>query len=360
MVLMLMIGFVLQMTVFGEVLAAETEIKQIRYGAHKSENMAYADELMKFSEMLNSEQILSMAELNKMDFAVRSVAFYRIGDRQNKLFDRHFYETIEQKMINKFTGLNRFSIHECFECKTTRVLLKEKQFSVLRQLDSNESLKELGEKIGVDHFILWDAYMHKDSPMLNIRVVSAASGQVRWSRQYQGEQQLQELNWEFYTSVWGVEAVRQAKTTANYDSVVTPIIAVGFRRLAESTISKRLFYGYGAEAFFNTEGRAEIDIYGFDVNGRVAIELDPSLGMEDKTYGNWLAYFSVGQAFLLNTPTLVMRSGIEMRINKKSFIDLGTVTIKEKEFEVRANSKYVSKATIGGTNYDLTIGYRFQ
>jgi len=358
MIVLVLAVFLLQGLLATIAKAEDTEIKRIRFGAHKTENMLYADELMKFTEMLRSEKILSMQELNSMDFAVRSVAFYRIGDRQNKKFDRNFYETIEQKMINKFIPMNRFSVHECFECKTTRVLLKEKQFSVLRQLDSNASLSELGEKLGVDHFVLWDAYMHKGNPMLNIRVVGAANGQVRWSRQYHGEQEQQELNWEFYTSVWGLEATRPA-TTAAEDAVVTPLIAVGFRRLTESTISKRLFYGYGAELFFNTEDRAKIDVYGLNINGRVAIELDPSLGMEDKSYGNWLAYFSVGQAFLYNTPTLIMRSGIEMRINKKSFIDIGTVTVKEKEFSVRSYSGYSNRATLGGTNYDLTIGYRY-
>jgi hypothetical protein len=320
--------------------------------------MRYADEHTKFSEMLSSSHVLSITDLNDLDFSVRSVAFYRIGDRQNKKFSRNFYESLEQKLISKFIELKRFSIHECFECKTTRVLLKEQQFSILRQLDSNKSLDELGEKIGVDHFILWDAFMHKNNPILNIRIVSAENGQVRWSRQYHGEQEEQELNWEFYTSLWGLEATRKA-TTAAEDAVVTPLIAIGFRRLEDSTVSKRLFYGYGAEFFLNTEGRTDIDIYGLSLNGRVAVELDPSLGMEDKSYGNWLVYLSLGQAFIYNTPTLIMRSGVEIRVNKKSFVDIGTVIIKEEEFSVRKSTGYASEATLGGASYDLTIGYRF-
>ena len=328
-----------------------------RFSAQELEAIRYWGVQAKFMTLVENPATLSPEILNEVDFSVRSIAFYRTSDRQNKRFPRTFYESLEQKMIDKFLQVRRFSIHECFECKTTRVLLKKNSFKVLRQLDSNNSLKKVGEEIGVDSFLLWDAFMYKNEPVLNLRVVSADNGQVRWSKQYKRQASF-EYNWEFYTSYWNVSATRASSGTAS-DLTVNPILAFGTRSVTRSTISRFMHYGIGSELFFNTTDRDLINVWGFNINGRVAIELDTLFGSRRKNYGNWLLYTSIGQAFLKSTPTLQSGAGLEIRLNKNSYVSVGGMWFRPGSFAVTAKSGYEKTATLGGLGYDFTLGIRF-
>lgn len=337
--------------------ADQPKVERFKLSIRDAELIQHIDAQEKFMKLMDAPGVLSINVLNEVDFEVRDVAFYRFNDRQYQNFPRVFYDSIEQKLMDRFLRARRFSVHECFECKTTRVLLKEKQFSVLRQLDSNESLKEIGEKIGVDSFVLWEAYMYKGEPVLNLRIVSAANGQVRWSRQYQSELDY-EFDWEIYSSLWGLQIARTA-TGVGDDVAISPILDFGIRTLSRSTIMDGIFYGYGIETFFNTMDRTQANLFGFSLNARAGIEIDGLLGFERKAYGNWLYYFSLGQAFVKNNPVMLMRTGIEIRVNRRNFIELGGVYLTETPFSVDPATGYADTASIGGLGYDVTIGFRF-
>lgn len=328
-----------------------------RFSAQELEAIRYWGVQAKFMTLIENPATLSPELLNDIDFSVRSIAFYRTSDRQNKRFPRTFYESLEQKMIDRFLAVKRFSVHECFECKTTRVLLKKSSFKVLRQMDSNESLKKVGKEIGVDAFLLWDAFLYKNEPVLNLRIVSSENGQVRWSKQYK-RQAAFEYKWEFYTSYWNLSATR-ASTGSAADIAVSPLLAVGTRSVTNSTISRFMHYGIGSELFFNTTDRDQINVWGFNINGRIALEIDTLFGSRRKNYGNWLIYTSIAQAFLKSSPTLQAGSGLEIRLNKNSYIGIGMMWFRPQSFKVTANSNYDPTATLSGLGYDFTLGMRF-
>jgi hypothetical protein len=332
-------------------------VERFKLSYRDAEMIRYIDAQEKFMKLLEAPGVLSSDVVGDIDFEARDVAFSRFNDRQYKKFPRLFYDAVEQRLVDKFLATKRFSVTECFECKTTRVLLKEKQFSVLRQLDSNEALKEIGEKIGVDSFVLWEAHMYKGEPMLNIRVVSAANGQVRWSRQYQAEPEY-EFDWEIYTALWGMKAKRTA-TGGGSNVSVSPLLDLGVRTLSRSTIMDELYYGYGIETFFNTMNRTEMPLFGLSLNARVGLEIDTMLGLDRKNYGNWLVYGSVGQAFIINNPVMLLRGGLEIRVNRRNFIEIGGVFMPSTSFDAGTLSGYSSSATIGGIGYDVTMGFRF-
>ncbi|MDH5545875.1 MAG: hypothetical protein OEZ43_09795 [Gammaproteobacteria bacterium] len=339
--------------------SATPQVERFKLSYRDAEMIQYIDAQEKFVKLLDSPGVLTEEVLKDIDFEVRNIAFYRFNDRQYKKFPRIFYDSIEQRLMDRFIRAKRFAVHECFECKTTRVLLKEKQFSVLRQLDSNEALNEVGKKIGVDSFVLWEAYMYKGDPMLNIRVVSAADGQVRWSKQYLSEPAY-EFEWEMYSSLWGIKAIRARTSGSGSDISVSPILDIGLRTLSRSTISDKIYYGYGVEAFFNTMYRTQVDLYGLSLNARVGVEMDSMLGLEMKNYGNWLMYLSVGQAFLKNNPVLLIRGGLEIRINRRNFIEIGGVFIPTTTFSNgSALANYSDVSSLSNLGYDVTIGFRF-
>ena len=332
-------------------------VERFKLSYRDAEMIQYIDAQEKFMKLLEAPGVLSLDILNDIDFEVRDVAFYRFNDRQYKNFPRLFYDAVEQRLVDRFLQAKRFSVLECFECKTTRVLLKEKQFSVLRQLDSNEALNEIGKKIGVDSFVLWEAYMYKGEPMLNIRVVAAENGQVRWSRQYQAEADY-EFDWEMYTALWGLSGTRAATAGgANID--VSPLLDIGVRTLSRSTIMDQLYYGYGIETFFNTMSRTEMPLFGMSLSARIGIEIDGMLGLDRKNYGNWLIYGSIGQAFIINNPAMLLRGGLEIRVNRRNFIEIGGVYLPPTSFETSGLAGYASSASIGGLGYDVTMGFRF-
>ena len=334
-----------------------TKVQRLKLTDSDKEQLSKLDAQDQFMTLLNAPEFLSLEALNEISFDVRKLAFYRFNDRQYKKFPRIFYDFIEQRMMDNFLQAQRFSVHECFECKTTKILLKEKQFSVLRQLDSNQALADVGEKIGVDSFVLWEGYMYKDEPVLNLRIVTAHDGQVVWSQQYQAEPDY-EYDWEFYSSLWGLTATR-ASTGATADFEVSPLTNIGFRTLSRSTITDRLYYGYGLEAFFNTIDRDKIGIIGISLNAKIALEIDAVFGMKKKSYGNWLIYVSVGQALVNAKPVILSKAGLEMRLNRRSFVSIGGVYLPETTFEEDAVSGYASQSTLGGFSYDITLGFRF-
>lgn len=337
--------------------SAPNNVRTFELNSRDAEYIANTGAHAKFLKLLDMPGALSGDSLNDIDFAVRSLAFYRTSDRQNKRFSRTLYASIEQKMITKFAAVKRFAVHECLECKTTRVLLQEDHFKILRQLDSNESLNNIGKKLGVDHFVMWDAYLDQGQAVINIRVVSAETGQVRWSEQYRTGGLDHDMGWEWYSSFWGLTATRKA-TNGGDDLKVTPLLALGTRTLTRSTISERFYYGYGGEIFLNTTDLDKITVLGLTLNGRLAMELDTGRG-SSKNYGNWLIYLSMGQVFVHTTPSLILRSGLEMRANKNSFIDLGVVYLLERPFSALPLDGYEDEATVGGTSYDITLGIRY-
>ncbi len=332
-------------------------VQRLQLSERDRELLKNIDAQEKFMTLLDSPGMLSIKALNEIEFDTRKIAFYRFNDRQYRNFPRVFYDLIEQRMMDKFLKPKRFSVHECFECKTTRVLLKEKQFSILRQLDSNKNLADVGKKIGVDSFVLWEAYMYKGEPVLNVRVVSAKDGRVVWSMQYQNEPDY-EYAWEFYSALWGLKTTRQSTGTAA-DISISPIIDLGVRTLTRSTITNRLYYGYGIEVFLNTADRDQINLFGLALSAKLALELDAMFGIERTNYGNWLIYGSLAQALVKSEPVIMSKAGLEVRMNRRSYVSIGGIFLFATDFGVNPLSGYENSAVLSGISYDITFGFRF-
>ncbi|MDH5692888.1 MAG: hypothetical protein OEZ47_07270 [Gammaproteobacteria bacterium] len=313
----------------------------------------------KFLKMLESPEALNEYILNNISGEVHRIAFYRMSDRQNKRFPKTLYESIEQTLINKFTSVRRFGVHECLQCKTTRVLLRNNQLQVLRHFESNDNLKKVGSEIKVDHFVMWDAYTDLESAVINLRIVSVDTGQVRWSRQFRSGDVGSEISREFYTSFWGLNVTRAA-TDATVTSVsASPVIATGFRMISRSTVSNHVYYGYGLEFFSNTTEISSVLATGININGRLAIELDPLFRRTAPEYGNWLLYLMVGQAFIINNPAVTAGAGLEVKPTRKAFLSLGALYMAPTNFETFASAGLADTAKIGGMGYEITLGYRF-
>lgn len=355
--ILFIIGLLLSFSVTAEDLSESVQVQRLKLSDRDRELLKNIDAQEKFMALLGSPGMLSVETLNEIEFNTRKIAFYRFNDRQYRNFPRVFYDVIEQRLMDKFLRPKRFSVHECFECKTTRVLLKEKQFSILRQLDSNKNLADVGEKIGVDSFVLWEAYMYKGEPVLNLRVVSAVDGRVVWSRQYQNEPDY-EYEWEFYSSLWGLKTSRQS-TGAEADISISPLLDFGIRTLTRSTITRRLYYGYGIEAFLNTSDRDKIALFGLALSAKLALELDAMLGIERTSYGNWLIYGSIAQALVKSKPVIISKGGLEVRMNRRSYVSIGGVFLFSTEFGSTPLVGYSNTATLGGLSYELTFGFRF-
>ena len=353
--ILLLAGLLLAQTAVAQ---DKANAQQIRLSTWDKEYVREVGAHAMFLKLLDQPGAMSERSLQNMDGAVHNIAFYRTSDRQNKRFPRTFYASLQQKMMNKFSRVRRFAVHECMECSNVRVVVKKDQFKVLRQAESNHELAEIGKKLDIDHFAMWDAYLDNGEAVINIRVVGAEDGRVRWSQQYRTGGPDRDIGLEFYTSFWGVKATRQA-TGSQADISVAPLLAVGLRTVTRSTMSGRFFYGYGAEVFLNTFDRNSVNVFGADINGRLAMELDPIFGGGGKNYGNWLLYVSVGQAFIGTQPSVLSRFGLEIRPNKFSFVDLGLTHMLPRQFEAVTLSGYETKAEVGGYGYDITLGVRF-
>jgi hypothetical protein len=70
-------------------------------------------------------------------------------------------------------------------------------------------------------------------------------------------------------------------------------------------------------------------------------------------------YGDVNQTFIKTVPTYGVRGGLEIRPNKRYFIDIGGIYFLTKTFDVSTLSGYANTAEFGGIGYDITLGYRY-
>lgn len=329
---------------------------------YQNEQNLYADALERFLQIIQNKHTLSEAALNKIPYEVRNIALYRTGDRQNKAFSKSFYNTLEQAIINRLTQVKRFAIKECFECKVTKVLLRKDQFMVVRQVDSTEGMKKIAKAIGADSFLLWDAYLYKGRPILDLRLFSAETGSVVWSDQYKAVvPQKAEVEW--YTSSWSIPATRKKTSTGTADVSSQSLFVIGRKVIDQSTISDKVQFAYGAEAFWNPDKRPEVALYGFGITGTVYKEVDSWFGNTGGQYSNYQLYLSAGQYFNPDSSATLATTGLKIRFSHRFFAELGWVSVVSPTGLISkgqtSKTGLENTATLFGSGAQFSLGARF-
>jgi hypothetical protein len=312
----------------------------------------------KFYNLFESFSVLSERDLKEIDLSIVKVALYRANNKKTTKLPANVYEMIENRITEKLMETRRFQVYECLECKTVQVLLKENSFSILRFIESNQRLQNIGNKLGIEGFFVWNVFVESGKLILNVRVLDARSGRIMWTRQY-SKKTAPEIQLEAYTGLWGIGGERKASVAANPDQTFNNVFMVGGRMMGAATFSSYMTYGLGVELFMNMQKRDFIDVLGVDVNGKLLVELDHMFSQTPKEFSNWNMYFSSGVAVFKSTSSLITRAGLEIRFSEKDFLDFGFLHIPSTNITLTKQTGYQDESTFGGFSYDLTLGRRF-
>lgn len=322
-----------------------------------NDTLSELDTYEQYRKLFESPNVFSTSEIKSIPNEVKSIALYRMNDRRNRKLNAQTYTAIEQLIVEKFLNNSRIDVKECMECKTTRVVMAEDRFSVLRRVASNDKLTAMGKKLKVDGFLMWDAYVEDQKIFFNARIVSSEKGSFLWAKQYLLDTE-QPTKWMFNTSLWGLEATRKSTNGGSTQSM-NSVLALGLRTIEGTTLSDQVSYGYGFNFFVNPGQRDYFDITGMSVNVRATFELDSLFSEEAKPYGNYGIYGGTGVALVSGTPAYMLQGGAELRFNRRQHLNLGFVYMQENEVELINADGYDKQGTFGGFGYDLSIGIRF-
>lgn len=322
-----------------------------------NDTLSELDAFEQYRSLFLSPGVFSTSEIKSIPNQVKSIAFYRMNDRRNRKLSEETYNAIEQLIVEKFLNNSRIEVKECMQCKTTRVVMAEDRFSVLRRVASNDKLSEIGKTLGVDAFLMWDAYVEQKKIFFNARLVAEKDGRFLWARQYVLDTE-QPTKFMFNTALWGLSGTR-ASTTGAATQTLNSVLALGVRTIEATSLSDKVSYGYGFNFFLNPSQRSYFDITGLAVNARMTMEIDSLFSDTVKSYGNYNLYASVGEALVSGTPAYMFQGGLELRFNRRQHLDFGFVYMQQNNINFITANGYNKQGSFGGFGYDLSLGIRF-
>lgn len=313
-----------------------------------------------FSRLLDDDSILIPEELMDVNKDIKRIAFYHNGDRLHRKIPKQVHLMVENKLLGKFMGIGRFEVVDCIECRNTRVNFEDSRLYISESAQSNQDLRKLSENVRVDAFVLWSASVHENKFTVNLRMVNATNNELIWLKEYakkttreQEELEFETIEIEMTISSMALSAERDG-VGATADAKLDNVTGFGLRRREYTSLNKDIEYSLGFEYFRNFSETDEFSINGFNLEGRVYVNVDAV-----KDWVNTKVYLGVGQAFFSGSHGLMSKFGLEFPFVTNGFMAIGAVYLASDEVEWDADANYEDASDFGGTGIELTLGYRF-
>ena len=325
----------------------------------EQERLAYADSYTRFMALLDQPETLAPASMSDADLTGNRIALYRVGDPRNRRYPAELYEAIENRMFDRLLNGGAFRVYECMQCKTVRVTIRDNHLSMAHRAESNARLREIGEKVGVDGLLLWDAYAQGERVVLDTRLMDVETGRVVWSHKYTHAVRWQR-QWVTYLGLWGIETTGFSYTPGVPDVSADRLMVAGAELREATSLFKGLTYGLGLNMFRNTAKRdQDVKVDALTLYARLGQGLDPLFGYTGKQYSNFELYLAVGDAFIEDANNLLVRAGLEVRFTQRLFMDLGWVYLEDQELDIGNPPPGEPGGEVGGSGYDVSLGLRF-
>ena len=314
----------------------------------------------KVYEFIDSIETLD-EDIRNLDLSVVRIALYRLGMKRGEVdIPANVASIIESKLKSKLLETRRLQVYECIECKIIHVSLQKDKLVMSKAIESNERLKELGKKIGVDGFLIWGLYKDEKNLYLDLSIVNAQSGMVAWSNQYIRNPILKKTepeptyNVDLSLSFLGYTVAR--KLTAGGEVKVERILAENIAIMKKTAISERISVGLGLSFFHNITDRDLINISGLYIYPLLEIQLGPYYESGQSLLN---FYVGAGEAFGNKKERAVLLTGVNIRMRRELFASVGFISMNKKALEMPTAAEYEPTVEFGGPAYELKFGYRF-
>lgn len=305
-----------------------------------------------FHRLINDKDTLDADTLRKIDYSILRVALYQIEDRRSIQVQKSTHAMLESRITEKLVESGRFQVVSCVECKTTRVTLVNQKLKVSQPIESNDQLKELGEKLKVDAFLLWQTIATEDSESISFQLVKAEDNTVIWAKQYT-DNAIADLVPVHYDVYVGLIAQNMSRTDTVTGDVVRAesLTSMGVRRREKASFNPALEYALGVEFVNSIFAPSEFDIYGIMIEGRVLYDTQRNANL-----GPAKLYAGVGEFFLEGSQSIFVRGGLEYALGENGFVDIGFMYLRDTDVDWGSDGDYESSSTIGGMSGELVIG----
>lgn len=301
-------------------------------------------------------------DIKGLDLSVVKIALYKPGLKHGEVdIPANVASIIESKLKNKFLSTRRLQVYECLECKVVHVSMEKDKFVMSKVIESNDRLKEVGKKIGVNGFLIWSLYTDDKNIYLDLNIVNATNGMVVWTKQYvRNPSTTKKLDSEYAVDLsvgfLGYNVVR--KNTAGDPAKVDKVIVENIALTKKTAFSDVVSVGLGFTHFHNITDTDLIDTSGFYVYPLIEIQMGPYYGKKLSLFN---FYVGAGEAFFSTFESPVLLSGLNIRLRPELFVGVGFVNINSKTVKQPNVSTGAYEPTInfGGNTYEVKFGYRF-
>lgn len=313
-----------------------------------------------FSHLINDPKILNPEELSQVKPLPKTVALYFDGDRLHRDVDKEITEFVADQLTMRLVSDGTFEVAECSECDKTRVYVLKDAMRVKAPATTTEEFADLGDKVGADGFIKWDAKETDGRFNLAMRLVDSKKGNVLWSKEYTKEisqsdveRGYTEVDWRLAVSALGLVSTREA-TQGGTDATLSGVTAIKLNRKITPFDNEGVGYSAGITYFKNTSGQDTFDVSGTILGGRVYVDMGRMFNRIP-----YSLYGGVGAAIYNESRGFTFEGGFEFPFADYGYIAVGFLNLSGDSITWDSKPGFTNTSEFGGTTYDFTVGFNF-
>jgi len=307
-----------------------------------------------FYNLLNDGKTLSLLDISQIDFPPARIALYQADDRSSSLTSKTSNTFVESEISERFVKSSRYSVISCIECKTTKIALKDGKLKISQPIESNDDLKLLGEKLGVDAFLFWQVSSINNEEHLSLKLVSADDNRIVWAKQYSYFHYPEKVtaSEELYMGLMFVDAKR-VDTVANDTVKMDSLSTIGYRYKDESNFNSNLDFSLSIELISSAFNDDAFALIGFALEERLYYNLQE---LTDVLPMN--AYLGIGQIFFEGSHNFFFRTGLSLPLGEVSSIDFGAVYLNDTNISWEEDGNYSQSSDIGGLTTEIILSMK--
>ena len=316
-------------------------------------NFAFANN-SPFYNLMSDESTLSLTDISEIDFPPARIALYQADDRSSTLTNKTTHTLVESTIAKRFVQSSRYSVISCIECKTTKISLNEGKLKISQPIETNEDLKLLGEKLGIDAFVFWQVSRINNEEHLNLKLVAADDNRVVWAKQYSYFYYPDRVtaSEEFYVGIMSIDAKRVDSVT-NDTVTMDSLSTFGYRYKDESKFDSNLEFSMGVELISSAFNDEAFALTGFALEERMYYNLQDLTDVLPMK-----AYLGIGQLFFEGSHNFFFRTGLAMPLGETASIDFGVVYLNDTNVTWEADGNYSQSSDLGGVAAEIILSMK--
>ncbi len=313
-----------------------------------------------FTHLVKDPKVLSNEEFTGVVDMPKTVALYFDGDRLHRKVPKNVSGLVEDLLTMKLVSSDQMKVAECADCRKTRVLVLKDAIRVETPASSREEFTALGETVGADAFMMWEAKETNGEFNIALRMVDARKGSIIWAKEYSKEISqsdvdlgYSEIDWRLSVGTWGLGSVRKA-TEGGSDATLSGITSINIDRKMLPWDNDGISYSFGYKYFKNTSGAELFDLTGHALSARVFMDMGRFFNRVP-----YSIYFGVGNLQYNDSRGFMIDFGVEIPFSNHGYMSLGGVQVAGDQITWEKTPGFHDSSEFGGIAYDFTIGINF-